>query len=244
MNLVVKVSQLFPAFERSGEWYNTVGMLIMSCLETLLKNLKTASVSAAIPVVSSLSDSVLSVLQASPLQDGTTKFWHESLHRVWRVYFTFIETYLPQKSVKDFLGWMSALLEIGFRHPLQEIQNVTVTFWDNVVVPAFARDNTNVPRVLKEAREKCRQMSDTSCIVPHSATSQLGAKVEPLQSVPFALPEETNKVCIMKLKQAACHMSAHENISVRGLSTLITGKLGLQFRNPLLFKRDLEQNAF
>jgi hypothetical protein len=102
---------------------------------------------------------------------------------------------------------MSALLEVGFRHPLQEIQNVTVTFWDNVVVPAFARDNTNVPRVLKEAREECGQTPDTS----RSATSQLCAKVKPLQAVPFALPEETNKVCIMKLEQTACYMSSLGN---------------------------------
>jgi hypothetical protein len=74
MNLVVKVSQLFPAIERSGKWYNTVGILIMSFLEKLFKNMKAATVAAAIPVVSSLSDSVLSLLQASPLQDGTSKF--------------------------------------------------------------------------------------------------------------------------------------------------------------------------
>jgi hypothetical protein len=200
MNLVVKVCQLFPVFERSGEWYNTVGMLIMSCLETLFKNLKMASVAAAVPVVSSLSDSVLSLLQASPLQDGTAKFWNRSLHRLWKCYFTFIETYLHQKSVKDFLGWMSALLESGFGHPLQEIRNTTVTFWDNIVVPAFAKDNTNVPRALKDARQKCGQMTDTSCTIPQSATSQLGDKVEPSHTVPFALPEETNKVHVIKVR--------------------------------------------
>lgn len=211
MNLVVKVSQLFPAFERSGEWYNTVGILIMSCLETLFKNMKAASVAAAVPVVSNLSDSVLSLLQANPLQDGTAKFWDESLHRVWKCYFTFIETYLHQKSVKDFLGWMSAILEVGFRHPLQEIRNITVTFWDNVVVPAFVIDNTNVPKVLKEARGKCGKTPDTSCVVPHITASQLEDKVEPLGTVPvalFALPEETNKVCIIKLKQAAYRFSS------------------------------------
>jgi hypothetical protein len=92
---------------------------------------------------------------------------------------------------------MSALLEIGFRHPLQEIQNVTVKFWDSVLVPAFAKDNTDVPRVLKEAREKCAQMPDTSCTIPHLATRQLCVMLEPLHAVPFALPEETDKVCII-----------------------------------------------
>jgi hypothetical protein len=108
---------------------------------------------------------------------------------------------------------MSAILEVGFRHPLQEIQNVTVTFWDDIVVPAFAKDNTNVPKVLKEAREKCGQTPDASCIVCYSTTSQPGDKVEPLSTVPvavFALPEETNKVCIIKLKQEACRISPPE----------------------------------
>jgi hypothetical protein len=98
---------------------------------------------------------------------------------------------------------MSALLEVGFRHPLQEIRNTTVTFWDSIVVPAFAKDNTNVPKVLKEAREKCGQTPDTSCIVPDNTTSQLGDKIEPLDTVPaavFALPEETNKVCIINVE--------------------------------------------
>jgi hypothetical protein len=115
---------------------------------------------------------------------------------MWKCYFTLIETYLHQKSVKDFLGWMSAILEVGFRHPLQEIRDVTITFWDNIVVPAFAKDNTNVPKVLKEAREKCGQTPDTSFIVPYATASQPGDKFEPLSTVPvavFALPEETNK---------------------------------------------------
>jgi hypothetical protein len=213
MNLVVKVSQLFPTFERSGEWYNTVGILIMSCLETLFKNMKAAGVAATIPVVSSLSDSVLSLLQANPLQDGTAKFWDESLHRVWKCYFTFIETYFHQKSVKNFRGWMSAILEVGFRHPLQEIRNITVTFWDNILVPAFANDSTNVPKVLKEARENCGQTPDAACVAPEITASQLDDKVEPLTTVPiavFALPEETNKVCKIKLNQAAYCISSPE----------------------------------
>jgi hypothetical protein len=171
--------------------------------------MKAASVAAAIPMVSSLSDSVLSLLQVNPLQDGTTKFWHESLHRMWKCYFTFIETYLPQKSVKDFLGWMSALLEAGFRHPLEEIRNITVTFWDSIVVPAFAIDSTNVPQVLKEAREKCGQAQNISCIVSDNASdgtfSQLDDKGKSIDLIPdalFELPEETDKVCIINYKQA------------------------------------------
>jgi hypothetical protein len=201
VNLVVKVSQLFPEFECTGEWYNTIGALIMSCLETLFKNMKAASVTAAIPMVASLSNSVLSLLQMNPLQDGTTKFWHESLHRMWKCYFTFIETYLPQKSVKNFLGWMTELLEAGFRHPLEEIRNLTINFWDNFIVPACAKDNTDVPQVLMEAREnyaeKCGQTSNIFCVVSDNTSdstfSQLGDTGRP--EAMFALPEETDKVC-------------------------------------------------
>ncbi|KDR08759.1 Telomere-associated protein RIF1 [Zootermopsis nevadensis] len=122
---------------------------------------------------------------------------------MWKCYFTFIETYLPQKSVKDFLGWMSALLEAGFRHPVEEIRHVTTKFWDNVVIPAFAKDNTNVPQVLKEARKnysgKSGQIPNIFCIVSDDVSdtfSQLDAKGKPLDSVPdaiFVLPEETEK---------------------------------------------------
>ncbi|KAJ9590429.1 hypothetical protein L9F63_016516 [Diploptera punctata] len=155
MNLIVKMAQLFSMYEHSGEWYNTVGSLVMNCLESLFKNMKDASVAAAVPMVSGLSDSILCLLQATPLQDGTIKFWNESLQRMWKCYFTFIETYVPQKSVKDFLGWMSTLLEVGFMHSDMEIRKVTIEFWDSIVVPAFTLDKTTVPQALKEAREKC-----------------------------------------------------------------------------------------
>jgi hypothetical protein len=139
---------------------------------------------------------------------------------MWKCYFTFIETYLPQKSVKDFLGWMSALLEAGFRHPLEEIRNITGKFWDSVVVPAFAKDNTNVPQVLKEAREnyaeKCGQTPNIFCIVSDNASdstfSQLDDKGKPLDSAVFALPEETDKVCIIRYKQGYLSLMCRSHI--------------------------------
>ncbi|PSN48724.1 hypothetical protein C0J52_08796 [Blattella germanica] len=155
MSLIVKVAQMFPTFNRAGEWYNTVGSLLMNCLEALFKNMKAADVAAAVPMVSGLSDSVLTLLQASPLEDGTARFWTESLQRLWKCYFNFIETYLSQKPVKDFLGWMSGLLEAGLKHSDIEIRTLTVGFWDKIVVPAFARDQTNTPRTLKNARDMC-----------------------------------------------------------------------------------------
>jgi hypothetical protein len=204
LNLVVKVSRMFSVFERAGEWYNTAGTLIMSCLETVFKNMKVGSITAAVPLMSSLSDSVLKLLQVNPLQDGTTKFWHESLHRMWKCYFSFIETFVPQKSVKDFLlSWMSALLEAGFSHPQQAIRDTTVTFWDNIVVPAFAKDNTDAPEVLKEARKKCEQTRGTSCVMPDSTCNLVDDKENPCDSISaavFAFPEETDEVCTVKCR--------------------------------------------
>ncbi|XP_069683909.1 serine-rich adhesin for platelets-like [Periplaneta americana] len=204
MNLVVKIAQLFPTFERSGEWYNTAGTLIMSCLETLFKNMKSASVAAAVPMVSTLSDSVLSLLQATPLQDGTIQFWNESLQRMWKCYFTFIETYLPQKSVKDFLGWMSGLLEAGFKHPQEEIRCTAATFWDKIIIPAFAMDNTSVPQALKEARAKCQipstssksgNSTDTNCKQSDEKEKVVEKEkmIEPVDKTVFALPEDLSK---------------------------------------------------
>jgi len=204
LNLVVKVSRMFSAFQRSGEWYNTAGTLIMSCLETVFKNMTVTSITAAVPVMSSLSDCVLHLLLANPLQDGTTKFWHESLHRTWKCYFSFIETYVPQKSVKDFLlGWMAVLVEAGFNHPQQEIRNTTLTFWDNIVIPAFAKDNIDAPEVLKEARKKSEQMKDTSCVVPDSTCSLVDDKEKSSGSHPvavFVFPEETVEVCTVNYR--------------------------------------------
>jgi hypothetical protein len=197
INLVVKVSRIFSAFERSGEWYNTAGTLIMSWLETLFKSMNVTSITAAVPVMSSLSDCVLNLIQVNPLQDGTTIFWHESLHRMWRCYFSFIETYTPQKSVKDFLhGWMEVLLQAGFEHPQSEIRGTTVTFWDNIVVPAFAKDKIDAPEFLKEAREKSKQAQGTFCIVSDSNCSLVDDKEKPVAV--FAFPEQTEEVCIAK----------------------------------------------
>ena len=195
---------MFCGFERSGEWYNTVGAHIMSCLETLFKNIKVAGITAALPVMSSLSDSVLNLLQVNPLQDGSTKFWHESLHRMWKCYFNFFETSLHQKSVKDFLlGRMSALLEAGFSHPQQEIRDTTAIFWDNIVVQAFAKYNSEALEVLKEARQKCEQTRGTLCVMPDSTCSLVGDEEKPLDltSDPvFAFPEATDEVCTVKCR--------------------------------------------
>ena len=155
MNLIVKISQKFSMFECVGDWYNTVGSQIMNNLESLFKQMKAASVAAAIPIVSGLSDSVLSLLQSKPVQDGTIQFWTDSMQRMWKSYFIFVETYVSQKSVKDFLGWMSALLEAGFQHSDMVIRDVTVKFWDGTLAPAFDMDKTDIPQALKEAREKC-----------------------------------------------------------------------------------------
>jgi len=204
LNLVVKVSRMFSGFEPSGEWYNTAGTLIMSCLETVFKNITVTSITAAVPVMSSLSDCVLHLLQVNPLQDGTTKFWHESLHRLWKCYFSFIETYIPQKSVKDFLlGWMAVLVEAGFAHAQHEISNTTQTFWDNIVLPALAKDSIDAPEVLKEARKKSEQTKDTSCVVPDSTCSLVDDKEKPNDShseAVFAFPEETAEVCTVKCR--------------------------------------------
>lgn len=171
----------------------------MSCLETVFKSMNVTSITAAVPVMSSLSDCVLNLLQVNPLQDGTTKFWHESLHRMWKCYFSFIETYIPQKSVKDFLhGWMEVLLEAGFKHPQQEIRGTTLTFWDNIVVPAFAKDNVDAPEFLKEAREKCEQAQGTSRVVPDSTCRLVDDKEKPVAV--FAFPEKTDEVCTAKCK--------------------------------------------
>jgi hypothetical protein len=207
VKLVVKVSQLFAVFERSGEWYNTVGTLNMMCLETLFMNMKASSVTIVAVMVFSLSDSILSFLQVNPLQDGTTKFWHKLLRQMLTSCFTFIETYVPQKSIKDFLGCMIILLEAGFRHALEDVRNITVDFWDRVVAPALAKGRTSVPQILMEAREyaaKCGQALNISGIVCDNASDGTSSRLDKgrlLDSVPqveFALPEETPKVRIMK----------------------------------------------
>lgn len=218
LTLVVKVSRMFSGFERSGEWYNTAGTLIMSCLETVFRNMNVTSSTAAVPVMSSLSDCVLNLLQVIPLQDGTTKFWHESLHRMWKCYFSFIETYIPQKTVKDFLlGWMAVLLETGFSHPQQEIRDATLIFWDNIVIPAFAKDNIDAPEGLKKAREKCLETQDTSCVVPDSTCSLVDDKEKPHDSLPvevFAFPEETDEVCTLKCSSVEVMCFSHQDRKV------------------------------
>jgi hypothetical protein len=189
---------MFSGFDRSGEWYNTAGTLIMSCLETVFKNITVTSIAAAVPVISSLSDCVLHLLQVNPLQDGTTKFWHESLHRMWKCYFDFIKTYIPQKSVKDFLfGWMAVLVVAGFKHAQQEIRETTLTFWDNIVIPAFAKDNVDAPEVLKEAREKSEQ-TDASSVVSDGTCSLVDDKEKTSDSHSVAVcafVEENVEVC-------------------------------------------------
>jgi hypothetical protein len=118
---------------------------------------------------------------------------------MWKCYFSFIETYIPQKSVKDFLhGWMEVLLEAGFKHPQQEIRGTTLTFWDNIVVPAFAKDNVDAPEFLKEAREKCEQAQGTSRVVPDSTCRLVDDKEKPVAV--FAFPEKTDEVCTAKCK--------------------------------------------
>jgi hypothetical protein len=204
LNLVVKVFHMFSGFERSGEWYNTAGMLIMSCLEMVFKNMTVTSITAAVQLMSRLSDCVLHFLQVNPLQDGTTKFWYESLLRMWKCYFSFIETYIPQKSVKDsLLCWMTVLVEAGFKLPQQEIRHTTITFWENIVVPAFAKDNTDAPEFLKEARRKSEQTVNTSYVVRDSTCSLVDYKEKPSDShsvAVYAFPEETVEVCTVKCR--------------------------------------------
>jgi hypothetical protein len=122
---------------------------------------------------------------------------------MWKCYFSFIETYIPQKSVKDFLlGWMAVLVEAGFTHPQQEIRDTTQTFWDNIVIPAFAKDNIDAPEGLKEARKKSEQTVNTSRVVPDSTCSLVDDKEKPdSHSVAlFAFPEETVEVCTVKCR--------------------------------------------
>jgi hypothetical protein len=104
--------------------------------------------------------------------------------------------------VKDFLlGWMAVLVKAGFSHPQQEIRDTTRTFWDNIVVPAFAKDNIDAPEILKEARKKSEQTKDTPCDVPDSTCSRVDNKEKPSDShsvAVFAFPEETVEVCTVK----------------------------------------------
>jgi hypothetical protein len=122
---------------------------------------------------------------------------------MWKCYFSFIETYVPQKSVKDFLlGWMAVLVEAGFSHPQQEIRDTTLAFWDNIVVPAFAKDNIDAPEVLKEARKKSGQTADASSVVPDSTCSLVDDNEKPRDShsvALFAFPEETVEVCTVNV---------------------------------------------
>jgi hypothetical protein len=120
---------------------------------------------------------------------------------MWRCYFSFIETYIPQKSVTDFRGWLEVLVEAGFSHPRQEIRDTTVTFWDNIVVPALAKDNIDTPEFLKEARNKSGRTEDASCVTPDSTCGLVDDRGKPSDShsvAVFAFPEETVEVCTVK----------------------------------------------
>jgi hypothetical protein len=98
---------------------------------------------------------------------------------------------------------MAVLVEAGFAHAQHEISNTTQTFWDNIVLPALAKDNIDAPEVLKEARKKSEQTKDTSCVVPDSTCSLVDDKEKPNDShseAVFAFPEETAEVCTVKCR--------------------------------------------
>jgi hypothetical protein len=110
---------------------------------------------------------------------------------------------------------MAVLVEAGFSHPQQEIRDTTLAFWDNIVVPAFAKDNIDAPEVLKEARKKSGQTAGASSVVPDSTCSLVDDNEKPRDShsvALFAFPEETVEVCTVNIgllrvlkKWFSCH---------------------------------------
>jgi hypothetical protein len=110
---------------------------------------------------------------------------------------------------------MVVLVEAGFSHPQQEIRDTTQSFWDKIVVPAFAKDNIDAPEVLQEARKKSGQTADASSVVPDSTCSLVNDKEKPRDShsvALFAFPEETVEVCTVNVcllrvlkKWFSCH---------------------------------------
>jgi hypothetical protein len=112
---------------------------------------------------------------------------------------------------------MAVLVEAGFSHPQREIRDTTLTFWDNVIVPAFAKDNIDAPEVLREARKKSGQTAGASSVVPDSTRCLVDDKEKPEDShsvALFAFPEETVEVCTVNVgllrapkKWFSCHSS-------------------------------------